>query len=189
MIIFWGETLYLFSASELVALVVKFLRPYAIYILGNNGFDEDESPISSFRKRSRTKYADDPNFNVDDPDNPTYLPPPELMPKPEPKSSKYCKMCCRSFFWILYVILQLVLMIIFFMTAYHPYCVLVDIVKFREDSSLYTVEINNQRPQALFLHCYGSGSETMFLRVTFVQQLWCTLMDFLNTWRINMASG
>ena len=47
------------------------------------------------------------------------------------------------------------------MTAYHPYCVLVDIVKFREDSSLYTVEINNQRPQALFLHCYGSGSETI----------------------------
>ena len=98
---------------------------------------------------------------MDDPDNPTYLPPPELMPKPEAKRSKYCKMCCRSFFWILYVILQLVLIIIFFVTAYHPYCVLVDIVKFREDSSLYTVEMDNHRSQALFLHCYGSGSETI----------------------------
>ena len=102
---------------------------------------------------------------MDDPDNPTYLdvPPPELMPKPESKSAKCCKICCRTFFWILYLIVQIILIVIFFMTAYHPYCVLADVIKYRDDNTLYTVKIDNQRPQALFLKCYGSGSETILL--------------------------
>ena len=47
------------------------------------------------------------------------------------------------------------------MTAYHPYCVLADMVKHRDDSFLYTVDVENQRPQALYLRCYGNGAETI----------------------------
>ena len=47
------------------------------------------------------------------------------------------------------------------MTAYHPSCVLADIIKYRDDSALFTLEIYNERPQALFLHCSGTGADTI----------------------------
>ncbi len=115
------------------------------------GFPGSASPMNA---RRRTGYLDD-RANVDDPDAPA------ILAKPETQCSRCRRQCGFTTLWICYVLLQLVFILVFFLTVFHPFKMLSDMNRYRNDGDMYTVTLKNHRPQAMFLRCYGNGSETI----------------------------
>ena len=72
-----------------------------------------------------------------------------------------CEKTCHVLFGLLYFLTQLILVVIFALSACHPAFIVADTLKYRTNADMYTVNLEGHRPLAMFLKCRGQGNETL----------------------------
>ena len=59
------------------------------------------------------------------------------------------------------MLFHIIFMVCIFLTAYHPATVMDDVIKYRNNSDMYTVKVDGHKPLALYMRCRGHGPETL----------------------------
>lgn len=75
--------------------------------------------------------------------------------------SKAATVIFRVFYWICYILIHLLFVLFFVLTAYFPCTVIRDMDTYRSTADMYTVRIPKHKPIALHMKCTGTGPETI----------------------------
>ena len=74
---------------------------------------------------------------------------------------KLCVCCGRSIFWVLYILCHVLLLLFFALSSYNSAASVRDVLKYRDDSEMYTVKVPFHNELALNMRCQGNGTETI----------------------------